>query len=231
MKRRLVVAIAVACVAVVVAATPALATAIASLQVTQTKGYYGQETALQPSVDTTIVPGATFELQASTNASDWAMFGELQGVEETGVVDPFYNVFDNSITYPTYVRVAYRSKGVTIGAEPTAVTAPTRLYALEYLSTRVRLTGAKTAVHGKSYSANLQVMPVSGEGHVRVVVYKRVGAHWRWQRAFTVDTDEVDSASFKFKTGSRGTYRIRAQFAGNQFSVPSVPVNKAFTVR
>ena len=231
MKRRLVVAIAVACVAVVVAASPALATAIASLQVTQTKGYYGQETALLPSVDATIVPGATFELQASKNASDWVMFGEMQGVEETGAVDPFYNVFDNSITYPTYIRVAYRSKGVTSGAEPTAVTASTRLHALKYLSTRVSLTGAKTAVHGKSYSAKLQVTPVSGEGRVRVVVFKRADGKWRSQRAFTINTDEVGQTTFKFKTGGPGTYRISAKYAGNQFSVPSAPAYKALTVR
>ncbi len=69
MKRKFVVAIAAACATAMIAAVPAVAAVVASMQVSQTKGYYGQETVLQPSVDTTLVPGATFTMETSKNGS------------------------------------------------------------------------------------------------------------------------------------------------------------------
>lgn len=231
MKKRFAIAALLASAAVFVAAVPVMASVVAKLQVTQTKGYYGQETVLQPSVDATVVPGATFQFEASKNASDWAQFGELQGVEDTGSVDPLYHIWDNSMSYPTYVRVAYRSKGVTIGAEPTAVTQPVRLYALRYLCSTVRLHTPSTATLNRPYTVGVTVSPNAGEGPVRVGLYKFVRGEWKLQRAVTVKTDELGAAAFSVKPTSAGTYKLRVRFGGNQFSVPSTPAFKFFTVK
>lgn len=231
MRNRWAAAVAVACCAAVIAAAPAFASMLASLQTTQTKGYYGQETMLTPSVEASIVPGATFELQASKDASSWALLGELQGVEETGTVDPFYNIWDNSISYPIYVRVAFRSKGTSAAQAPNAVTQPVRLYALKYLSTRVGLAAAKTAYLNKPYKVAVQVTPVSGEGKLKVDRFKFTGGRWVFLKSYVLATDEVGAASMTLHPGAKGSYRLRARFAGNQFSVASPYAYKSYVVR
>jgi hypothetical protein len=231
MKRKFVVAIAAACAVAMIAAVPAVAAVVASMQVSQTKGYYGQETMLLPSVDTTAVPGATFTMETSKSGSTWEMIGENQGIEDTGTVDPFYHIWDNTLSYPAYFRVAYRSKGTTMGQEPTAVTEPVQLSALKYLGTRVKMTGAKSAKARKTYKVAVQVSPECGEGIVKVNRYKRSGGRWVFVKSHLIETDEVGAGTLMLKPGMRGEYLLRAKFLGNQFGVASPYASKSYVVR
>ena len=115
--------------------------------------------------------------------------------------------------------------------DPDAVTEPIQLSALKYLSTRVKVTGAKSVKVGKSLKVAVQVSPACGEGTVKVNRYKRSGNRWVFQKSYRIETDEEGAGALTLKPGARGRFLLRAKFLGNQFGVSSPNAFKSYVVR
>ena len=225
-----VAALAAGLMAVAVAVPAFAAVLTARLDATPTKGYYGQESVLTPSVDTTMVPGDKFEFQISHDGVNWGKYEDAdQSIEDTGQVSPLYVVFDNSVRFPARFRAVFKTKA---SGNATQSISPVRtLYALKYLSTKTILLGSASGKAHTALNLTARVYPMSGEGRVTIHVYRRIGGTWKWLRKFNLTTDETGGATFSYTPAAAGAYRFRAQFAGNQFSVPSPVSWKSVTVR
>lgn len=224
---------AVSCAVVLVAAVaPAIAEGIeANLLVSPSAGYYGQNAILSPSVGQQVRPGDLFEFQVWSRAEqEWVKYQDSdQAVEETGVVQPLWHIYDNSLKYPAYFRTVFRTKAsglATIAVSPTE-----RLEASQFSANTVRVSAPSRASVRTQFTASVRVLQNVGEGTVRARVYRRVDGAWKRIATRDILTDDLGVATIKIRPSKRGLYLIRAQFLGNQFSVPSAVAAKVFVAR
>lgn len=232
MRKRLWVAGAASIIALAVAAAPAVAAVTRTwLSASQTSGYYGQDIALQPSVDGTLVPGDKFEFQRYDTASQaWVKIDE-QTVEETESVDPLYlGIGDPELPMPMTVRSVFRKGGSVTATDPAS--AELALAALKYKQEKTSLTAPKTAKKGRAFTVGVAVTPNPGPGTVVVTVARhRWGAKYTTRKTVKVQLDESGEGSMTFKPAERATYRITARFMGNGFGPKSATAKKSVKAR
>lgn len=232
MRKRLWVACAASVIALAVAAAPAVAAVTRTwLSASRTQGYYGQDIALQPSVDTTMAPGDKFEFQRYDVAtSAWVKLDE-QTIEETDSVDPLYlGVGDPELPLPMTVRSIFHKGGSVLAADP--VSAEVYLAALKYKQVKTAITAPKTVKKGKSFTVEVAVSPNPGPGVVEVKIARRKwGSKYETRKTVKVMLDEGGEGSLTFKPATKATYRISARFLGNDFGPKSATVKKSFRAK
>lgn len=215
--------IAAAALAAVLAfgAVPASAATV-SLVAAPGTVHYGEEVALQPSIDTTALPGDKVNIQ-SFDGTQWVTWGEPLRVEETGTISPVYFVADATTPFPAQFRAVY-IPAATKSADGTSAAATVSL--ARWAATRVVINTQPRIDRGVR-PVTLNVVHDCGVGKVDVRIYRR----HRLVTKFVVTTDELGFGSHLVSFAKRGTYRIKARFLGNAYGAASTLAVRTVRVR
>lgn len=225
-----------AVLAVSVAAFAATATLSGTLTVTPLGGgHYGDELTIMPSMNTTAVPGDIVTIQYLDYGNNWMPVGEGLSVEDTMAPDavsglttigPLAYLIDEELpSYPAIIRAVFIPKSASKG---TAVSSPVWIRMSKNLRTKMSISGPGKVTHGKNYTFESRVTPVSGIGTVKVTV-ERLSNHSK--KVYNVETDSTGITQFNFKQNIKGRYRISERFLGNRFGAASSTAIKTIVVK
>lgn len=230
--------VAVLALAAVLTVAVATAAAVWTLQGTVTAvpgaAHYGDEIVITPSQNTTALPGDTVDLQYLAADNTWQKYGESLSVEDTASVDastglaaigPLNFIVDDSLQYPAVIRAHFIPKDTTEGE---AYSDPIWIRLIKNMHTKTVISAPSVFVHGKTYNISTAVLPDSGAGAVKVTV-KQLGG--RYNKAFTLITDDQGNGHFTTKLVTKGKYLITERFLGNQFGAASGIAAKIITVK
>lgn len=225
MTRRFLTACGIAVAIIVALAVPAFASGmVTQLNAYVDSGYYGQDCVLHATSESSVTPtpGDKVELQVYTKGVGWEKFGEEQLVEETGTVDPFYIQINESLPSPAKFRAIYYDKQGSL-VETGTPSDYISLYARKFACNRT-IVGVPTYGNvGKSFTAIIRMAQNPGPGKVGVRVYHKRNGSWVLVKSTVVSSDDMGTASFKYRPAAKGAYRVRAVFGGNRFSVAGYP--------
>jgi hypothetical protein len=206
------------------AALPAIATTPVTLQASPTAARFGETVDLQPSVTATqVVPGDKFNVQIFENG-DWVSYGEGVQVEDTDTIQPQSIVMDDSIKFPAQFRVAFQPKSSKNATESISETVVVSV--IRNTRTKVAVSVPRKIAHSGA-RFGFTVTPDSGIGPVRIRVFRS----GKLIKTTTMLTDEYGYTARVLSFPKAGTYRIEAQWLGNQFSKASTTSVKTVSVR